>query len=75
VAPEQRTTTIYVALLDEGTDCWRPVEATDLGDSIFRIADQEIPEDEVWEFRPGEIVRCHEHAFADGRHLRAFARA
>jgi hypothetical protein len=67
-------TTIYVALLDEGTACWRPVQAINIDDHVFRIADQPIPEDELWEFRPGEIVRCDDYDFTDGRHLRAFAR-
>jgi hypothetical protein len=47
--------TIYVALLDEGTDCWRPVAAEHISADLFRIAD-EPPEDEQWEFQPGQIV-------------------
>jgi hypothetical protein len=31
------TSTIFVELVNEGTECWRPVEAEQLSDSIFRI--------------------------------------
>lgn len=34
----------------------------------------EIPEDEQWAFQPGEIVRCREQQFDDGRCLVAFER-
>ena len=63
--------TIYVALLNEGTDCWRPVRAEVVSEGLFRITDSQ-PEDEEWEFRPGEIVRCREAAFQDGERLVAF---
>ena len=48
--------TIYVYLLDENVDVWRPVEAEPVGDA-FRIVG-EPPDDEKWEFQPGEVVRC-----------------
>lgn len=74
--PEEPTcATIYVALLDEGVDCWRPVRAIRLGGGIFRISEQAVPEAERWEFRPGEAVRCEQYDFCEGRHLRAFAKA
>ncbi len=63
--------TIYVALLDEGTDCWRPVTAEHISADLFRIADTP-PEDEQWEFQPGQIVRCREHEFEDSKGLVAF---
>jgi hypothetical protein len=50
------TRTIYVALLDEGVDVWRPVEAEELGSGRYLILGQ-VPEDERWEFPPGTIVR------------------
>jgi hypothetical protein len=49
--------TIYVQLLDEGTDVWRPVEATRLADNVFTILGV-IPDDEVWAFPPGSRVLC-----------------
>jgi hypothetical protein len=47
------TEAIYVALLDEGMEVWRPVEAFHERDSIYRISDAESPDDEIWEFPPG----------------------
>jgi hypothetical protein len=49
-------TTIYVRLLDEGTDVWRPVRATRVGSSTYEIARQPVPQDESWSFQPGDIV-------------------
>ena len=66
--------TIYVALLDEGVDCWRPVKAARLEEGVFRISEQEIPEQEVWEFGPRDVVRCDEYNFCNGPHVRAFAK-
>jgi hypothetical protein len=47
----------YVALLDEGTPCWRPTEADHISDDIYSLRGP-IPDNEVWEFQPGENVRC-----------------
>ena len=51
---------IYVKLLDEGTDVWRPIQAIDMGNNIFTILSTENYdlEDETWEFLPKSIVRC-----------------
>lgn len=51
--------TIYVYLPDEAVDVWRPVIAERLGPDLFRIADS-VPEDEQWEFLPGQMVRVRE---------------
>ena len=54
-----KTETIYIYLSDEGTDVWRPVEADNLGNKRYRIiSSNNDPEDEKWEFRIGDIVRC-----------------
>jgi hypothetical protein len=47
--------TIYMPLLNEGTEVWRPVAAIPLGDGRYRVAG-EMPEDEEWEFLPGDAV-------------------
>lgn len=53
------TTRIYVALLDEGTPCWRPVEAERVGETVYLILDQHYDrEDERWQFEPGDAVEC-----------------
>ena len=45
--------TIYVRLLDEGVDVWRPVLAFALGDMRFEIAPADIDREiETWEFWP-----------------------
>jgi hypothetical protein len=49
--------TIYMPLLDEGTDVWRPVEATRLTDDTYRI-EGVMDENEEWAFAPGSVVRC-----------------
>jgi hypothetical protein len=52
-----RTTTVYVALLDEHVDVWRPVQAEHVAGDLYRLTG-ERPDDEVWPFSPGDVVRC-----------------
>lgn len=58
--------TIFVRLLDEGTDVWRPVLARAVGGGLFQIADQSPPDDEAWEFQPGEWVSVETKTLSDG---------
>ena len=60
---------VYVRLLDEGTDVWRPVGATPLPDGTFRLQepDDYDPNVERWEFPPSTKVRCVTRKFTDGR--------
>ncbi len=55
-------TKIYVALTDEGVDCWRPIDAERLQENIFRIIGTPPP-DEQWQFSCGEVVRCENRRF------------
>lgn len=58
--------TIFVALLDEGVDVWRPVQARPLARGLFRLIGVEADtSDETWQFPPGAIVRCEHKQFAD----------
>jgi len=57
--------TIYVALLDEGSDCWRPVDAEHVDRDLYKIVEA-VPEDERWQFKTGNIIRCQRHEFQDG---------
>jgi hypothetical protein len=51
--------TIYVPLLDEGIDVWRPVDARRLSPDTYLIVDQDYDRrTERWEFEPGNAVRC-----------------
>ena len=58
---------IFVALLDEGTDVWRPVQARPLDGGLYRIVGVEADvSDERWQFPPGAIVRAEERQFDGG---------
>lgn len=61
-------TKIYIQLFDEGTTVWRPVNAEHVRVNIYRISTELDPKilDEVWEFRPGDVVFCDRHIFQDG---------
>jgi hypothetical protein len=59
------TQEIYVAILNEGVDVWRPVQARPLAGNEFEILGP-VPADETWEFPPGAVVRCKTHRFDDG---------
>ncbi len=54
-----RIVTIYVRLLDEGTEVSRPTKALDLGNGLFKVLATPTydPEDEKWEFPPESIVK------------------
>lgn len=59
---------LYVELLDEGTETWRPTSALSLGGGEFKIlapSDYDA-EDEAWAFLPGETVRVEQAYFANG---------
>lgn len=57
------TTTVYVALLDEGVDVWRPVQAEHVGGDLYRLTG-ERPDDEAWFFGAGDVVRCKERTLS-----------
>lgn len=62
--------TIYVYLLDEGTDCWRPVSAEHIRDDVYQISGEAPdPENEKWEFLPGAVVRCRQQKLSGGECL------
>jgi len=66
---------IYVYLLDEGTDVWRPVDAIQVGDATYEIVGRNgDPEDEHWEFDTGDLVRCEQRALSGGMHIIAVER-
>ncbi|KAA3613517.1 MAG: hypothetical protein DWQ01_03055 [Planctomycetota bacterium] len=50
---------IYVRLLDEAVDVWRPVQAKFVSGDVFYLVEQEYDRDiESWEFEPGDHVLC-----------------
>ena len=66
---------IYVRLLDEAVDVWRPVRAERIREGTFQISPQAYDRQiETWEFEPGETVVCEQIEFADGVVLAATSR-
>ena len=61
-------TTVYVRMLDEGVNVWRPVPATPIGGGRYRLGvlDGGIPSDELWEFPPGVVVECEIQVLMEG---------
>lgn len=55
-ATSSDTETVYVRLLEEGVDVWRPVSAYWLGGDVFELSHAPMPDDEMWEFGPGSRV-------------------
>lgn len=71
-----QATTIYVYLLDEGVDVWRPVSAEHLREDVYRIVGEAPdPEDEKWAFLPGQLVRCRMQQLSEGKVLVAYKAA
>jgi hypothetical protein len=64
---------IYIALLDEGTDVWRPAPARRLDDGSYLVLkpDDYDPVGEHWQFAPGAIVICEQRNTSDGPILAA----
>jgi hypothetical protein len=54
--------TIYIKLLEEGTNVYRPVPAVEFKKNVYKLKGENIydPEDEVWEFKPGIYVVVEE---------------
>jgi len=52
--------TIYVNLLDEGVAVVRPTQGLQLGVDEYEVlpTSDYDPDDELWEFPPGSVVRC-----------------
>lgn len=60
--------TIYMPLLNEGVDVWRPVEATRLSADTYRL-EGEVPDEEEWKFLPSTLVRCELLTLSSGERL------
>jgi hypothetical protein len=58
---------IFIKLLNEGTEVWRPANATRLDNDTYRIdlSNTFDSEDEEWEFKPGMTVRCENRILSD----------
>jgi hypothetical protein len=60
---------IYVALLGQGKDKWRQVEAVCEGEDAYRIISRNDRSEERWEYGTGERVRCRTAALPSGEHV------
>ena len=62
-------TTVYVCLLDEGTDVWRPVAAEHIRDDVYRLVGEPPDDTETWQFQTGQSVRCKQRQLSSGTRL------
>ncbi len=70
------TREVFVSLMDEGVDVWRPVQAEHVHGSVYRIADQHYDrETETWQFEPGDEVVCEMRESSDGQIFAATRKA
>lgn len=66
---------IFVRLLDEAVDAWRPIRAERVDGDRYRIIEQKYDRDiERWEFGPGDRVVCESVDSGDGPILAAVRR-
>ena len=66
---------IFVRLMDEAVDVWRPVRAERLDDDRYRIVEQQYDRDtENWQFEPGDRVVCELVDSSEGSFLAAVRR-
>jgi hypothetical protein len=64
------TETIYIPLLNEGVEVWRPVQGKKVSAFVYRIeTENSDPEDEKWQFSTGTYVRCGLRALSGGERL------
>jgi hypothetical protein len=57
---------VHVALLGEGTEVWRPVPARRVGVSTYELFGI-VPNQEEWQFLPGQVVACEERVLPGGQ--------
>lgn len=64
-------TIIYVKLLEEGVNVYRPVPAKKLSENIYKLQGKELyhPSDENWEFPYDSCVEVSEQYLNDGKSL------
>jgi hypothetical protein len=64
---------VYVPLLDEGANVWRPTLAQRLVDGSYLVLQTRDydPDDEKWEFPPGSRVICRQKRLSTGKVLAA----
>jgi hypothetical protein len=68
------TETIYVRLLEEDVEVWRPVEAAPLGRGRYRLPPNPDPGTETWEFEDRDVA-AEPRRLSGGEVMVAVARA
>ena len=73
---DKQVETVFVRLLDEGTDVVRPTSALLLGNGSFQLlpTSDYDPKFETWEFLPGSKVQLEQTARSGSSTLLAVAR-
>ena len=74
-ASPTQPTRVFVRLLDEGVDVWRPVAARQVSASTYQLSEEPVPEAESWSYPPGEFVVAELRTLSEGRVLVAVAKA
>lgn len=72
--PPIQLTDIYVHLTGESLNLMRSVRAEPLGRDYYRIVDT-MPENEMWQFTPGQVVRCKKQNLSTGKAMVAMEEA
>ena len=62
------TETIYMPLLHEGADVWRPVQAERISGRCYVVLGP-VPDSEQWQFAPGTIVQARSKELSEGEVL------
>lgn len=63
---------VFVKLLGEDVDVWRPVAAVHIANDTYELVDQPYDrETETWQFEPGELIVCKPIEVSEGLILAA----
>ncbi len=64
---------IYIMLLGDEEGTLRPTQAIPLSNGLYKIlpTSNYDPEDEIWEFLPGSIVKCEKRTYRGNDYLLA----
>ncbi len=72
--PAGKEATIYVTLVGEGLNVLRAVRAEHLGRDYYKIV-EETPQGELWQYGPGQVVRCKKKNLSSGKAMVAYEEA
>jgi hypothetical protein len=58
---------IFILLLNEGLEVWRPVKAVEIEKDVYQIISKsETTDDEILAFNYQDLVKCRQKKFSDG---------